>query len=114
MSDIAPSEPLKKPSPRRALLRAFLICLASQVLIAAFAIPVLDRISSTELKFLLCIFLPTILAFPVLYCSCLLRDMRREARAGLLFLISYAVFGTAMFTWGVFLFAIMLIFGVRI
>ena len=114
MDDSAPPEIREQPSPRRALFIAFLICLVSQGLIAAFAFPLLDRIPPFELKFLSCLLLPVIIAFPVLYRSCLLRDSRRNARAGLLFLISYGVFIIALTTWGVILFTLWLLFGVRI
>jgi hypothetical protein len=101
-------------SPRPALLVALLICVASQGLIEAFAFPLLDRIPSFELKFLLCLFVPVILAFPVLYRSCLFREVRREVRATLVFLICYVVFGVAVGIWVVATSVLCLVFGVRI
>jgi hypothetical protein len=105
------AEPGKVRSSRRAFLFALLACVVVLPLAANYAAPLLERAGGPIWAWLV---LPPIVAFPVLYRSRLLSGLRKESRAGLVLLVSYAVFAIAFVIWVVLILALMLISGASI
>lgn len=105
------AEPASTRSSWRAFLIALLACLLLFPLAANYAEPLFERAGAPIVAWLV---LPPVVAFPVLYRSRLLPGLGREARAGLVLLVSYAVFGLAVMIWLVLLMILMLVTGASI
>jgi hypothetical protein len=109
--DIGSSAGSQWVASRSALAVAFLICFLWWLLLFS---PVMDFVVlSWEIKILLGLIVPILSVFPILYRTCLFRGMRREARVGMLFLLSGGLFIVSIGLWALGLLILVALGGVH-
>jgi hypothetical protein len=110
-SDVGHSGGSPWTASRSALAVAFLICFLWWLLLFS---PVMDFVVlPSEIKILLGMVVPILSVFPILYRTCLFRGMRREARVGMLFLLSGGLFIVFIGLWALGLLILVALGGVH-